>query len=375
MVTFWGSKNGPHFRGSKVCFIVCQVTVFLSWAQWLLRAVLSPGRYVIVNLDETAVERVIPRRAGHVAAPRVRGVARPLMHERVARAESHGHLTLVAIATPDAALQPLLPQFILTKDDRLSVAERARLEGMAAPVMWYRGTNGWVTQDNFPSLLTALRRVLRDHRPGLEYVVVLDCAAQHMCGRVIGHAARLGLHLMFVPSRLTYLLQPLDTHVFARFKVELHRLQCAARAEAASGALARCQWLDCLEQAIQNVIVRGQFERAFAGNGLMGQPELVRAAVLDQVGSILPLPWRHPSDDELATLMGRGALREAGRICRPALRLMAAAPAPAGDLVFGAAADVPRAMRLDPPPLPPPLEPPPADDAPIGHRTRSRLHL
>jgi hypothetical protein len=41
----------------------------------------------------------------------------------------------------DAALQPLLTQWVLPRDGQLTRAEKAFLGGLAAPLQWLRGTS------------------------------------------------------------------------------------------------------------------------------------------------------------------------------------------------------------------------------------------
>ena len=83
------------------------------------------------------------------------------------------------------------------------------------------GTDGWITSANFPAVLTYIRREFLRLRPLHEIVVVMDCAAQHCATNVIQHCRRLRLHVLLVPARFTWLLHPLDAHVFGNLKRRL----------------------------------------------------------------------------------------------------------------------------------------------------------
>lgn len=168
--------------------------------------------------------------------------------------------------------------------------EKNRLQSLAPPVEWMPGTAGWVTAGNFPSILTSLRRAVRRQRPGQQLVIALDSASQHLSDSVITHAARLGLHLLFIPARMTYLLQPLDAHVFGTLKRTLRRQQLAARVANPAGSLLPGQWIDILASCVQDVLVKRSWAHAFSGNGLTGEPSAARVAVLEPVGCILPRP-------------------------------------------------------------------------------------
>ena len=106
----------------------------MQWTRWLRQQV-PADTTVVLNFDETALERQIARRHGAVL-----GVGRAwqdlAMHERAGRRETHGHLTLAAAVCADATLQPHLPQLLLPKDATLTRAEKARLEALAPPVAW-----------------------------------------------------------------------------------------------------------------------------------------------------------------------------------------------------------------------------------------------
>ncbi len=339
------------------------------WTNWLLQDVLRGKPVVFVNLDETAVSFAIARRAGNVVkCPR--GGARDIHYERIARRESHGHLTLVANITSTSALQKHLPQILLTRDESLSVAEQRLLRALPPPLYWFPGSSGWVTKENFPSILTMLRRSIVAHVPGAEVVVLLDSAAQHVNTQVIGHAARLQIHLIFVPARSTWLLQPLDTHVFGLFKRELHRLQLQARSESVTGTLERVAWVSLLQDAVHNVLVARCWAHAFQGNGLCGHQHRLRERISDACGSLFPIRQRAPSDEELHELLGRAIPAASARVLSRARRLLSAA-------LEDAAEGEPAAEPL--PPLPPPAEPPPEESAsssaPIASRTRSRTAL
>ena len=285
--------------------MICEVEIFAVWTQWLRERALLGTDVLYVNLDETSVERLSPHRRGHVVSLDARGAAASLVHERITRQETHGHLTLVALMCSDPAVQPLLPQILLTKDDRLNRAERNALRALPEPLLWYEGTDGWVTAGNFPALLTLIRRRVLRARPGCQLVLLLDCAAQHMAANVIAHARRLRIILVFVPARLTWLLQPLDSHVFARFKARLHSLQLQARAARETGVLHPGEWVWLLAAAVVEILVRHDWSSALVANGVTGMPHAFRERITDLLGHACHVPLRAPEASELLLLIGR----------------------------------------------------------------------
>lgn len=80
---------------------------------------------VFVNLEVTAVARAEPHRRGNVLlGPGPVDDARGVF-ERVARSDSHGHLTLMAALSSDAGLQARLPQGLSEGFSRVACRTRA----------------------------------------------------------------------------------------------------------------------------------------------------------------------------------------------------------------------------------------------------------
>ena len=354
-----------------MCSLRRQAATFLQWSQAICGDAGRRGRAVlVVNLDETAVARVVAHRRGHVVVRRCPEASSAGHYERISRRESHGHITVMGAVCSDATLQPLLTQWLLPKDAQMTRAEKAVLAALAPPLRWLRGTTGWVNDASLCTILTDLRRTVRAARPDCDLVVVWDAACQHLAAAVLAHARRLRVRLLLVPGRLTWLLQPLDTHVFALFKRTMHETQLQCRAEAPDGTLPPTQWLRIVETAIRKVLVERTWSASLRANGLTGDTAALRPRISRALGCQLPLPLRAPSEDEICQLLGRRRAGVAAHLTwqlEPQLALPAVAAAAGGE-------DLPL------PPLPPPAWPPAAPAAaeaaaPIASRTRSRTRL
>lgn len=299
-----------------------EVAAFLLWTQWIWQTVLRGGPGVAINLDESALSRGMAPRRGHCA-----GHARAAARQRYARItlrEARGHMTYVAAIASDATVQAALPQFVLGHEKRFTKADRAALRRLEAPVISFPGTKGWVTSENFCKILSRIQRAAALARPGVPIVLYMDCAPQHLSRRVLAHILRLQLCVVLVPGSLTWLLQPLDTHVFQRLKGALSHAQTAARAAAPSGALPPGLWIDLAGRAIAARVVAPMWENVMRANGLMGPGVMLRERIGDILGAQLPLPLRPPTAAELATLCGRTSAGLHERMLRAPLRLLAA---------------------------------------------------
>ena len=322
----------------------------------------------MLNIDETAVERLIPHRQGNCLVFRPLSVAAGQVYERIARRDSHGHVTLMGCMSSEPDLQQFLPQFLLANDAKLSRAEKVRLRVLSPPFVWLEGYAGWVNADSFCAIITRLRRAVLSARPGARVIIACDSASQHTTQQVISHAARLRVQLLFIPGRLTWLMQPLDTHVFGAFKHRLHHVQSSARAHSSDGTLPNVAWIDFLEIVVREFLVNKSWARCFRENGLMGVDVELRERV--RMAGRLPavLDASPPNDEDLAVILGRRRPGLAARLNRAAIQALtrdAAAAlvdehAPASVEASSAAEDV--AISI-------------AGVAPIASRTRSRLAL
>ena len=146
-------------------------------------------------------------------------------------------------------------QFVLANDGKLSRDEKVKLRALRAPMVWLEGCAGWVNSESFCQILTRLRRSLLSWRPGARIIIACDSASQHTTLQVVNHAARLRVQLLYIPGRLTWLLQPLDSHVFGAFKQRLHHVQSSARSRSSDGTVARTAWIDFLEQVVREYLV------------------------------------------------------------------------------------------------------------------------
>ena len=332
-----------------------------------------------MNIDETPVYRQSEPRKGYVvmlARNRDRSV-----YARIPLRDRRGQSTLLACVTNVPELQKFMPQFLLTNDNNLTNAEKMQLEALPSPVTWIRKTKGWVTTDIFKNILTVIRRNIRVHRPKAEILVVMDCAPVHTARCVFTHCSLLGLHVCLVPSGMTFLCQPLDSHVFGVFKRILSELQERRRGTNPLGILPSTEWVSIVAECINHVLTVRSWAHTFAENGIELGFRMLRARVRDVAELALPLPMTPPTAAQLLVLMGRkredlGDLpfRTSKRLAErtplimplPTARLP---PAPLAAPIAGSSSSA-ASSSSEPPPLPPPADLPPPEAYPI-RRTRS----
>ena len=271
-------------------------------------------------MDETAIARAAVGKRGYVLTrPGDYGAS---ASERFSSAESRGHCTLVAVVAAEPAMQRHCRQLVLTRDDNLDRATKHALRNMEAPMQWLQGTSGWTNARNVCAVLTHIRRPFAVHFPRRPIVLFMDSASQHAAWKVLAHANRLRMQLVFIPGSLTWLLQPLDTHAFSLLKRRMVLLQQQTRATAPHGRMTSTAWISILQQAVIDVLQARDWSHAFTGNGLLGADRPLRAAVTQGLGMFQPLRPGCPTEQELVSVLGRHRVNVSVAFLSEARRVM-----------------------------------------------------
>ncbi len=138
-------------------------------------------------------------------------------------------------------------------------------------------------------------------------ILVMDCAKIHVCAEVLDEARALGMCLVFVPAKTAWLLQPLDTNVFRRYKATLRRCYLDAKTTSDEGKLSTREWLLVLCKTIVKTMQGHPWARAVEEVGLTRKQEQVAKFVLGHFPESTPLPLvdRQPSQMALDFMFRR----------------------------------------------------------------------
>ena len=85
---------------------------------------------------------------------------------------------------------------------------------------------------------------------------------------------QLGVVLFYVPAKLTWLLQPADTHVFFRLKTRLRQLWLDLRVQSVSGELSRADWVAAVLGLARKLLCGFQWNNAFMSDGLLDESKI-----------------------------------------------------------------------------------------------------
>lgn len=172
--------------------------------------------------------------------------------------------------------QRMLPHVFLSNEHILSSDEVEELNATSPDnIFFIRRQSSWVNAEVMVDVLKLLAVCLGEYRNSHRVVLCMDTFRAHSHVDVLRTCNRLGIFLFFVPAGMTAWLQPLDIHVFKRYKDwvvrELERKRLAA---AAGAALSSAEVVRVYSAGIPAAIEGTSWAKAFDLAGLRGQSQL-----------------------------------------------------------------------------------------------------
>jgi hypothetical protein len=219
-------------------------------------------------LDERFVQYYHRDVKGNIEARRCSNVQAAEPTQRLSLKEMRACVTHVAIICTAAEAQRRLPHYFRGHTNIMLVRDvRAVQVEVPQNVIFLRGKSAWTSVDFMVLLISEVATVCRELRPQREVIVSLDCARQHLRRRVALAAGRHGLFLVYLPAKLTWLLQPCDTHVFVAYKHKLREEYAAERCRSPAERVSSRAWMAAIATAIVAVVQNRDWTDAFARTG------------------------------------------------------------------------------------------------------------
>jgi len=133
----------------------------------------------------------------------------------------------------------------------------------------------------------------------------MDAHRAHLNDVICRRARALNIFLLYIPAKLTWLLQPADTHLFAPFKASVRRKYTNERLTTSDARVDREQWLSIVCEALLDSVRDQTWTRAFQSNGIINQQQDTSLYVRSFSGlSRATYPIVQPSRAELEYLFG-----------------------------------------------------------------------
>jgi hypothetical protein len=196
--------------------------VLAGWYMWdvLRDKGQKSGKTILrVNVDETALTLGF---AGHSGTLKQRNKHEPCLVQDIA--PTRGTFSNIAFICDDTEVQVVLPQIIVGNESLLPQKVLDDLnDQLPNNVYLCREKSGWITAAMFAVALRWLARATQHLSETHLLVVLLDCAPIHLHELVWQEARKLNIALCLIPNGCTWLLQPLDTHVFRKYKAYIRQ--------------------------------------------------------------------------------------------------------------------------------------------------------
>jgi hypothetical protein len=260
---------------------------------------------LMVNVDETAMTLGF---AGHSGTRKPKNKHEPCLLQDVA--PTRGTFSNIAFICDNPEVQILLPQIIVGNESLLPKKVLDDLSDKLPPNVYLcREKSGWITAAMFAVALRWLARATQHLSKTHLLVVLLDCAPIHLHELVWQEAKKQNMALCLIPNGCTWLLQPLDTHVFRKYKAyirqEYNRQQAVAQRHSVPvGAL-----ILMVCKAIRFVLQGFCWDTSFDNNGYAVEGRVVSDRVLTSLRLETVSSLEEPSLLELLpTILPRRAL-------------------------------------------------------------------
>lgn len=237
-------------------------------------------------MDETSLCFNYGRRRGLLVSKRALPPGRKYRKEQVKSGDSKAYVSFLAFFTHDTSIQAKLPQILIGNSNTHRFTKKLLNKVSSyVPKNFYlfREQSSWNNHNLMRKTLTLLVQHLRDYQGSHEFILVLDVARCHVHSSIFSLASRLGVRIVFVPGKLTWLLQPADTHVFARFKLCLRQLWHSLLAASSAGTVSSEVWLVEVMRAARKLFNGVKWAPAFKAAGMLDQT-YVSIRILRQVG-------------------------------------------------------------------------------------------
>jgi hypothetical protein len=225
-----------------------------------------------INLDETSVCLFQGDQKGNVLVSRKR--ARDDTFQKVGRNKRRCCLTHVGLICDRPDLQPIMPQFVIGNKATFKAKDwDVLVGGQPRNVHLVRQQSAWNNTSTMKWLIRKLGATLQPHMGSLQPVLILDACKVHLSQVVFSTCVTCQIWPVVAPAKLTWLLQPLDTHAFKLYKARLQKNYQNARIDFGVCDLTVEQFLKVLYTTIREVLQGKEWGRAFNEDGF-GQRQL-----------------------------------------------------------------------------------------------------
>jgi DDE superfamily endonuclease len=291
-----------------------------TWMNYLPEHIPSGKKPCLLNLDETSVHYYYGDKKGNVSKTSLHPQGHNAATQKVTRKDMRACVTHAAILAENPEVQQILPQWVLGNTNVMLKRDVTKVHASVAPnIQFIRGKSGWMNVTVMVKLLKEIAKRVGDHDPQWQIILMLDCARQHIHEKITAAARRYNVWLVYVPAKLTWLLQPCDTHLFAPYKREMQKQYDNERAHNPTGRVSYAAWMLAIAKTIVKVLESSTWQRAFAETGWTMDQQHSSLYLLRHLDpqTLLPAPAERPTDTILQTCLPHGVKLHVSRLLPP----------------------------------------------------------
>ena len=248
--------------GFSFCLLL-QVTAVWKWFNHLSNRPRGSKEILRLNLDESSICLFQGAGKGNVFVARKRRVV-----QLVAKGKRRSCFTHIAVICDRSELQPLMPQYLVSNLKTFPGRKMVRLRNACPPnIVLVRQRSAWNNRYLCAGVIRRIARAIGHLRDRYQPVLLLDASRIHTARVVIAACIACGIWVVLVPPSLTFLLQPLDTHAFRRYKHWLRSEFQRVRCEIEQLDLSIEDFLPCVYSAVRHILQGVSWAAAFDENG------------------------------------------------------------------------------------------------------------
>ena len=240
-----------------------------------------------LNLDETAVRFYYKPRSGlRIKRTGLAASLSPcdLVHH-ASKAQQRKAMTHVAVVCDDTTIQPKLPQVLLANESTILARDLPGIRStLSGNVHVWRMKSAWINAavmiDIFALLGAALAPFMNLYQP----IFLMDAHKAHFAAKVLRAAAKHKIWVIIVPAQMTFLLQPLDTDGFYKYKQFLRKRYTELMSSTTTiGDLTAAAVILAVIDACKHILNAVEWGPIFCRNGFGDEQRSTRTSILQSL--------------------------------------------------------------------------------------------
>lgn len=300
---FWFHQAGPFLDPQMPPH--GQATAYFQWLNAAVEDAPQNRPPLLLNMDETAIVRHMTGLRGTVV--KATSKARAAI-DRASLSHRRSCISFLACISDDVTVQAQLPQVLLGNHNVFTLQVLRSLGERTDNIVLWRESSAWNCHCTMRKWLTLIAKSLGPLVHERYVILLVDVHSSHIDNSIFLHARRCGIRLVYIPSKLTWLLQPCDTHVFAPFKQAVRKAWQHEKARRPNGVVSTETWLELVCRAIGEVLVGASWRHAFHADGLLQRQASISPKLLEALGfeGEIDLPPMLPSPEEALCIFPAG---------------------------------------------------------------------